>query len=537
MFGATTTLLLVLTLPVLAQIPGVPTATPPAAEEVKDPLGRDTPSGTILRFNLAARRNDLASARQFLQLTPNQRNADTLAMQLNELIDRYFAQSITSLNDTASGNAEDGLPLDRERIQLKIEGKILDIELVRINDPQAGRIWLFASDSLARVPEVHRSAEGPWFEQMMPEALVNTNLFGMSVARWLAYLGSIALPLAVMWILSLTILAIVRTSITDPDRRNSFVSWYSGVRRLSVFFVTALLHLLLLRYLSFSLRFRFVYSRFALIAAVIAAAFLLWRLLALSFAHARLLAQRRGESEISSLLMLVERVGKVVLTLIAIFAILTIAGVDTTTALAGLGIGGIALALGAQKSVENFLGSVFLITDKALAVGDQCRIADRVGTIEDITLRSVRLRTTEQTLLSIPASVLSQSSIENFSSRGKILLQSTLRLRHETTLEQLRSILDSVKQLLDEHPRVETGSSRIRLVDFGERSVELELFSYVTTPDFAKFLEIKEALLLRIAEIVKSEGAAFAQPTEFLYVDEPTEAPNVVPARRRRSGT
>ena len=242
------------------------------------------------------------------------------------------------------------------------------------------------------------------------------------------------------------------------------------------------------------------------------------RFLALSFAHTRLRAQRRGESGFASLLMLAERVSKVVVTVIAIFSILTIAGVDTTTALAGVGIGGVALALGAQKSVENLLGGVFLITDNALAVGDQCRIADRVGSIEDITLRSVRLRTLEQTLLSIPAGALSQASIENFSTRGKILVQTTLRLRYGTTVAQLRTVLDGIHRLLAGHSQVEADSSRIRLVDFGAQAVELELFAYVLTPDFLQFLSVREDLLLHIAEIVESAGSAFARPTEFMYL-------------------
>jgi MscS family membrane protein len=222
--------------------------------------------------------------------------------------------------------------------------------------------------------------------------------------------------------------------------------------------------------------------------------------------------------------MLAERVSKVIITLVAIFAILTVAGVDTTTALAGVGIGGVAVALGAQKSVENLIGGVFLITDRALAVGDWCRVADRVGSVEDITLRSIRLRTLEQTLLSIPAGVLSQANIENFTTRGKILVQTTLRLRYETTVEQLRSILDGIRRLLSEHSQLEADSARIRLVDFSAQAVELELFAYVLTSDFLKFLAVREDLLLRIAEIVESAGSGFARPTEFLYVGDQTAA-------------
>ena len=509
-----------LALSAIAQIPGTTSSqTPAPAEQTVDPLGRDTPSGTILGFNLAVRRGDLVSAAQYMQLTPGQRgNAETLARQLNELVDRYFAQPITALSASRSGTANDGLPLDRERIELTIDGKPHDLMLTRVAGPQGGLVWLISSETLAQVPAVYRSAQLPWLERIMPGVLVNSRLFGLSLARWLAYAVTIVIPLSALWLLSIASIAIARKTVTDPTRRRFLESWYAGLRWLVVFVLTLLIHLTLMRYLAFSLRFRFVYSRVAFVVLVIAGTWLLWRFLALSFAQARLLALRRGESGFSSLLMLGERVSKVVMTLVAIFLILTIAGVDTTTALAGVGIGGVAVALGAQKSVENLLGGVFLITDKALAVGDVCRIADRTGSVEDITLRSVRLRTLEQTLLSIPAGVLSQASIENFSTRGKILVQTTLRLRYDTTVAQLRSALDGIRRLLAGHPQLEADSSRIRLVAFGAQAVELELFAYVLTSNFETFLAVREELLLQVAEIVESAGSAFAQPTEFLYV-------------------
>jgi MscS family membrane protein len=199
---------------------------------------------------------------------------------------------------------------------------------------------------------------------------------------------------------------------------------------------------------------------------------------------------------------------------------LALAGIDPTTALAGVGIAGVAVALGAQKSIENLVGAIFLLTDRALAVGDYCRVADREGWIEDITLRSVRLRTLQQTLVSIPAGLLSQGSIENFSTRGKILLQSILRLRYGTTAEQLQTILSGIDRILAEHPTVEQESARVRLVEFGPQAVELELFAYITTSDMTTFLKVREHLLLRVAAVVESSGSAFAAPTQFIHMRE-----------------
>jgi len=231
----------------------------------------------------------------------------------------------------------------------------------------------------------------------------------------------------------------------------------------------------------------------------------------------------KDRTSTQSLMLLGERLLKALVVLVAMMAILIIAGVDTKTALAGLGIVGVAVALGAQKTVENVLGGLLLLSDRAFAVGDTCNISNRVGQVEDITLRSVRLRTPEQSLVSIPAGVLAQAGIENFASREKIPVQ-TLRLRYGTSVEQLRRILEDIRKLLDQEPRLEKESSRIRLVHFGDRAVELELFTYVLTPDFPEFMAVREALLLEIAAVVEAAGSGFAQPTEFIYVHEVPDA-------------
>jgi MscS family membrane protein len=274
-----------------------------------------------------------------------------------------------------------------------------------------------------------------------------------------------------------------------------------------------------LRLLGYPLAFRITYAHIALIAAVIALTWLLRRVLTLGFARARNMVWGKDRTSTQSLMLLAEKLLKVLVVVVAILAILTIAGVNTKTALAGLGIGGVALALGAQKTVENFLGGVFLLSDRVLAVGDTCSISNRLGTVEDITLRSVRLRTLDQTLVSVPAGVLAQAGIENFASRHKILASTTLRVRYGTTADQLRSILAGLRRLLTENPKIETTRARVRLVNFGERAIEIELFAYVLTADFSEFLAVREDLLLRSTEVVESSGSAFAQPTEFVYLE------------------
>jgi len=467
---------------------------------------RSTPRGTLTGFIRAADREDYVGAARYLQVNEKQRaKTPELARELRELLNRYFHTPLATISDSPSGDLDDGLAVDRDRVPLKIEGQQVDLSLARVKDPEAGLIWLISSDTLAQVPTLYKGIEKTWIEQVMPQALLDKTVLGVSAALWVAWTASIALPLLLFWSISRLAIFLVQKTVGDSRRRRlEALAWPFIV------VLTITVHVLLLPLLGFTLGFRLVYQRACLVLLIIAVTWLLHRIFALSFAQARSMMERRHRSDTESLMLLGQRVVNVLLTLAAIFAILSSLGVDTKTALAGVGIGGVAVAFGAQKTVENLLGGIFLLTDKALAVGDTCCISSRVGTIEDITLRSVRLRTNEQSLLLIPAGALSQANIENFTTRRKILVQTNLQLSYGTTAEQLRSVLEGIQKLLKENPKIEAASA-----------IELELFAYVLTPDYMVFLAIREELFLHVAEVVEASGSSFARPTEFIYA-EPT---------------
>lgn len=496
-------------------------ATPPPPQQIEDPLGRTTPRGTITGFIKAVHREDYDSAAWYMQVTAKQKpRIATLARDLKALMDRYFNEPLEAISDSPLGTL-DGVAPDRERIgPLTIGGEKIDILLVRVDDPEHGPIWLISSDTLARVPALYDVMEETWLERMMPQPLLDHSVLGISLAQWVSWAASIAIPLLLLWLASKAFIILFLTRIDQASAKRRLVaSWYSRIRWPATVVLVLGIHAAAISLLGFSLESRIIYLRVVFIALVLALAWLARRVLTIAFERARLSMQRRGETGTESLMLLSERILKVLVILVAIFAALAALGVDTKTALAGVGIGGVAIALGAQKTVENLLGGVFLLTDKAIAVGDVCRISDRVGTVEDITLRSIRLRTLEQTLLSVPAGTLSQETIENFTTRTKILVQSNLQLRYGTTAEQLKSILERIHGLLNEVPEVEAQTARVRLTGFGVRAIELEVFAYVLTSDNAKFLSVREILLLQIATIVESSGSGFASPTQFVYLD------------------
>jgi MscS family membrane protein len=183
-----------------------------------------------------------------------------------------------------------------------------------------------------------------------------------------------------------------------------------------------------------------------------------------------------------------------------------------------LGIGGLAIALAAQKTLENIIGGVSLLMDKAVSVGDSCQIGDRVGTVEDIGLRSLKLRTLDQNLLVIPNGALAQMQFENLSNRKKFLIKQKFSLRIETKVDQLSSVLDRVQAMLNQHPGIESNSSSVRVESFAGAAFEVELVAYGKTADWAEFTCIRQDVLLKIAEIVDASGTGFAALTRLLYL-------------------
>jgi MscS family membrane protein len=234
----------------------------------------------------------------------------------------------------------------------------------------------------------------------------------------------------------------------------------------------------------------------------------------------RFSAQADGSCRVEtrSLFMLGRRVFKILLFIIIVLLVLRSFGVDVTTALAGLGIGGIILGFGAQKTVENLFGGVSVLTDRVLHVGDFCKVGDQLGTIEDIGLRSTRIRRADRTLVAIPNGTIANATVENYSMREKILFKPTIGVRYETSADQLRYLLVQIRELLISHPKVESSTARARLIGFGPSSIDLEVFAYILSTTYPEFLAIQEDLLFRIMGLIEDSGTSFAFPSQTMYV-------------------
>jgi len=193
-------------------------------------------------------------------------------------------------------------------------------------------------------------------------------------------------------------------------------------------------------------------------------------------------------------------------------------GLDVLPLVAGLGVGGLAVALAAQTTIANFIASVILYVNRPVRIGDFCRYGDQIGTVEEIGLHSTRIRSLERTVVTVPNAEFAQMQLDNFSRRDQRLLRTTLQLRYETTPEQLRYILAKLRELLIGHPMVTPDPARVRFIGYAAYSLDVEVFAYLRCQDQNTFLAIQEDILLRAADIIRDGGSGFAYPSQTAYL-------------------
>src|SRR5215471_16306064 len=487
--------------------------TPSPAAAPTDPLGRETPSSSILGFLKAAQSGDYAIAAQYLQMTPARRQSEgeQSATRLKFVLDHAFSGNLSKYNP------QEGVPLGRQRLGTMTAGDVeADLDMVRVPDPNAGKIWLISSDSLTKLAELSDQVEARQVEVELPSVLVKHQLAGAPLWQWGALLLAIPLAAGLGWI----ILALLEVPLRWWARKRGQleVATWRSVSGPAWFLAGTLIHQIIVVRLRMPLLPRHYYFEVTSVVLILSVTWIAWRFVRWSLHRVRAQALARGHVGTGSLMLLGERILKAVIFVLGILAVLGSLGFNMSTALAGLGIGGLAIGFGAQKTIENLFGGVSVLGDEVFRVGDVCRFGDRTGVVEDIGLRSTRIRTEERTLLAIPNGTVATINLENLSRRDKILFKTNLAVRPETKADHVRFILSELRRLLYSHPKVETKTVRVRLVDIAGSSLTVEVLSYILTQDFNEFAAVREDLLLRMMEIVDEAGSGLALPAQTLYL-------------------
>lgn len=270
--------------------------------------------------------------------------------------------------------------------------------------------------------------------------------------------------------------------------------------------------------LNLSGRFADAVSATGTMIAYAASAWLFWLALRLLF-EAVILSPRIPDASLdANLLRLVSNVLGIVGTVVILAFGGQAIGLPILSILAGLGIGGLAIALALRPTLENLVGGVILYLDRPVRVGDFCEFGDQMGTIEAIGARSTKLRALDRTLIAVPNAQFADMQIVNYAYCDRMLLHTVVGVRHETTPDQLRYLLAKMRAMLHAHPRVEGETVRVRLAGFGPSSLDIDLRVYVETREWNDFFAIREDILLRTVALVAEAGTELAYPTQTLHL-------------------
>jgi MscS family membrane protein len=516
---------LLLSFILLPYVPAFPQLAVPSTHPVavkpdvpQDVLGRTTPRGTVLGFLKAGQKGDNAVAAEYLNTRWRGKAAAVLAHQLFVTLDRRLPAHLNQLSDRPEGSLSGGL--NQELVgTINTASGSLDIIVERVDRGKSGLLWLFSSKTLESIPDLYQEVNVVSLHDVLPQFLVSTRVAGVVLFEWIAVL--VGIPLLYL----LTVLL------------NRLLSPLAGLLRRTLFQRAEPIPEVLpkpVRLLLLAAVIRWFLSRFSLplsarqfwssVAIIMVIAACLWVFLMLNGYGERYILRRLRDRELrgtASILRLGRRLIDVLSIFAALLVILRYFGVSPTTALAGLGVGGIAVALAAQKTLENVVGGVSLILDHAICAGDTLKLGETVGTVEDIGLRSTRIRTLDRTVVIVPNGQIANMNLETLSARDKFWFHPTVGLRYETTSAQILSVTDRIRNLLSTHSSVgDRASVQVRFLRFGAFSLDLEISAYVFARDGSHFLRLQEELLLSVMEIVQKAGAQIASPqTMYLAAD------------------
>ena len=505
------------------QIPGLPvsqtSSTPQQPVVPSDPLGRDNPRGCILGFIKAAQNENYSLATQYFQppttqKRPSQEDDEELAAQLLAILNQKFFGPLDFVSSNPQGRLDNSLPPDQEIVSSVLGSKqSFPILLVRLENEQGRKLWYFSRTTLSRVPRVYHSLTYPEFEKKLPEYLIEHRFLAMPYWQWLAII--LFIPLALVVGRGLTLLLELGMRFWQKARHRPPLALAPVARLGPLTYVIALLiHYMFVAYIGTSLLYRIYYRRVIWIFLTITFYWLLTRITRSISARLGDSLARRGRYAERSMVSLVRRFIEVTIFIFVSLLVLHRLGFNVSTALAGLGIGTLALGLGAQKTFENMFGGVSILFDKVILVGDTCKVNNQTGVVEDIGLRSTRMRTGERTLLSIPNGIMASAVVENLRFRDKFLCQQVIRLRYDLSPDHVRFVLEGIRELLRVNPKVEDSSSHVRLIRFADYALEIEIYCYILESDYEVYLAAQEALLLSIMDLLEKAGVVVALPSQ-----------------------
>ena len=494
----------------------------PAEETVvipADEFDRGTPQRSADGFLAAVDEADYETAAEFLDLR-NLRGEATeltgaqLARRFDVIIKRAAWDDIDELVDDPAGRSNDNLPDYRDSIGIVLDGdKELRLLMQKVPRGDGVSIWKISNATVSLIPRLYATYGYPEHIEDLRRNLPNVIFLGFELFKWVTV---IAVGIGVYAAVFLIALA-MRWMLGDPD-----TPAHGRIFRFLVLPFGIWLVIISINAVATALG-RGVTADTVRQLSPVPILVTLWMMFVGMNLMRDIYSNRLQQQDRLGAAVLLRPAINAMKLLIAVGAVLIYLdqlGINITTVLAGLGVGGIAVALALQKPMEDVFGAITLYTQQPIRVGDFCRVGTETGTIEEIGLRTTRLRTLANTLIAIPNARLANEPIDNISARSKILYRPILRLRYDATSEQLQHILDGIRELFGSHDRIHQENHRVRFKEIADDALLVEVYAYLDTTDWSEYLELAEALNMRILEIVAQAGTTLSLPARTLHIEQ-----------------
>ncbi len=499
--------------------PATPAPAPPPPAPV-EPLGRLSPHGTVLGFLRAAEAKDYERAAQYLdgKRTPGQ--AQALAIQLKYLLDHGLSTSIDKLSREPSGGVEDNLRLSRELVGVvPTPNGELKVFLDLVNRPGQTPIWLFSQETLAHVPAAFAGMQHTDYGSWFPAWTSRIKIFSVPLWRWGTILVSLLLIFLLASLLTRSLLWIFH-HLFKKRLSAAVEEAILGLKLPLLVFSLALVGNTMGTYAITALG-RHYWHSVSVVVGWIGFAWLLIRIsdIFATYIRQRLLVQARVER--ATFVNLTGRLFKILVVLVLVIALLSRAGVNISALVTGLGIGGVALALAAQKTLSDLFGGLSIIMRGAVRVGDVCTIDGISGIVEDVGISSLSLRTFQRSLVSIPNTKVAEVNLENLSLRDQFRIYQIFTLRFDTPSEVLKTVLGKFGEILRAQPDIDANTARVALIGISPQGPQIEINAYLRRPgaDIVLSLKQQQDLLLQMISVIDAAGTSMAAPVGFLRLD------------------
>jgi MscS family membrane protein len=487
---------------------------------VLDHYNRGTPRSTIKHFLNTIRGDDYSAAVHYLDFESVNSNIQNMpreevAKLLKLVLDRSLWIDLPTLSNDQAGFVDDDVAAQRDLVgYIPLKDQEVPFYVQRITRDDGMLIWKIAGISINYLPELYTQyGDGP-IGEILTQFIPHMSILGLQLWQWITFLGLIIAALFLAWLPTKLLAWGIKKR--DLNIGQQLADIITGPIRV-------LLAILLFRaggtlLLSPSLGLiKFMSGYTLLIIALIWATLATLNILRDYFAN-KLIANEREAA--AKLLQPLTTMIKIIFFVTAALVWLDNLGFEASTILAGLGIGGLAFALAAQKSIENFIGGVTLYITAPVKVGDFCRVGKYRGTIEDISLRYTKIRTLDRTLVNISNSIFVDLNLENYSKRNRIRYKPEIVLSYNSPLEKTKDVITDIKQLLDDHENICEKPCRVRLSKYLEHGISINVMSYVDTTSFPVYAVASNELNLAILDILSKHGVTLADVSRTSWAKE-----------------